>query len=623
MASVNPFDFSRFEASSEQQLYIPKHFAKFEIGDNFYIAGGRGSGKTVLLKWLSWDQRQAGGLFAKSEAKDFSSKKLIGLYARIVDYEVPAFFGLEDHSSGQMVGTEGQQNIDICERLFTNYLAALQCSLLCDALTQLSATNGISVSAGEELDFVVRASDEWSDLRQLLELDVPSTFSQLNQLFLKFIKRVHRIGVAARNVEEVDAALLDSLADMPYRFTQILKQAAPSMNGWRYLFCVDEAESLKDWQQKCLNSFVRKRREPWGYVLAFIQGVYNTRETTIYGQYVGPDDAQTESLTNMGRRKFKEIVNGAIRERLRAANLPLLTLEMLVGDLGVNDLLEARLEKSENKAARTLLQMANELRPESPPPIYQAWLINNDSTLASYWSLPQADKRAIDSQRVRKKHISAYFAICRHLRIKPYYAGSDALINLADNCIRDMLRILHFAWARADLHQEKIKKWSGAKPLVPVTVQNQAIKEAALSKISDLAEDSVMPQNLTTLLRNLGEVQALKLRTDEAGLHEDIGGMIISQDVLGRARETQKIINEGTYCGVLFKLRSNGDVSIRLHNLIAPLYGLPYRKPQRFQKLSEKWVFQIAIKKFSPAELADFEKAKGQSPLPFLLSEDV
>lgn len=596
----NPFDYSRFEATREHQLYTPRFYSQFERGDSFFVYGSRGTGKTYLLKWLDWSERTGSGAFSQA-LPTFTMSRIIGLYVRVVDYEMPVFPGLVSPQS-----PTGSTERAAAEQLFTNYLALLQCSVFCGALAGLVSRNAIPVNSAEETAFAERVREIYGGLRGDEAVTLP-TFRGTKDLFLAGLRRIHRaaaITTAANLPVLAEAGLLDPYASMPDSLSTLFLEHCPNMHGWRFVMCVDEAEALQTWQQRCLNAFIRRCKAPWSYVVAFVAGVYDARSTSIHQQSLGPDDIQQFRLDDMARADYSEMVDGVIAKRLSFNNLPTGKLGDLVGKITVNDLLNARLKRSEKAKARRLLENARRHQPPADtargvaPPIYEAWLTLHDEKLADYWELPASEKRGVASQRLRKKHLSAYNAICRELGVNPVYAGFEALLGLSDSCIRDLLRILYHAWDEGvsrELGWEDMERAQLAtperRPLMPIALQDKAARRAARSKLSDLADDSLAPDALTRLVRNLGHLQAALIRRDTEGLLADLGAFSIDRTLLTQMGELQHAIDEGIFCGLLIMETdptSTDRIRLRPHNLLAPMNNLPYRKPTAPRLLDER-----------------------------------
>ncbi|MEZ6048192.1 MAG: hypothetical protein R3C11_21970 [Planctomycetaceae bacterium] len=84
----------------------PEYFPELETRQSCVLIGGRGTGKTTVLKGLSYEGQHA--LSKHFNSTDFRSLPFIGLYHRINTNHVSAFKGIELQS-----GSNGQVYLHI------------------------------------------------------------------------------------------------------------------------------------------------------------------------------------------------------------------------------------------------------------------------------------------------------------------------------------------------------------------------------------------------------------------------------------------------------------------------------------------------------------------------------
>jgi hypothetical protein len=571
----NPFSYDRFEKEEDPAIYLPRRFERFKTGRNFYFRGSRGTGKTALLRSFYWRDRITDSSFRMSP-EDFRKETIIGLYVRVPDYQVPEFKQLSN-------------NEEFRNNIFSTYLTFIHLELLFDALSNLSRTDYLPISASNELVFCRNLVQEYASLFSKIKNSHPiRTFHDLKSAFHSLQTIIRIMGI--RNLVEQDYpdVFLISSFEQFYGITQRINSQVKELNEWRFFLCIDEAEAFHNWQQVVLNTLVRTSKRPWTYLIAFVEGAFDLHKTAIPNESLGDADRIVEKLDGLEPGEFSEFADGILKKRIEKARGPIesLDVESILGKYTVNELLANHLKKSTRKGAEDLLKRAEDNRfryscdsKEVPPPIYETWIetLQNEQILTGEES--QREKRRISSSKLRKRHLASYHNICVKFHFKPVYAGKDAILSLSDQCVRDFLRFFFFLFEESrdsydwNLHSLEIfdKK-----------IQNKAVLQAAKNKLNNI-EDEVIYEtpHVRNLVDNIGNLLRAHMLLPKSALDPDRGiiRIPIMMDLVGK--DLKSALEEARYCGVIHVEEKSNAVELRLHCILNAYFKLPYRRPER------------------------------------------
>ena len=79
----NPFSQNRFEHENKHLYYLPEEiYNKIEQPKPVYLIGTRGTGKTTLLKSMSWDERASNIFLQQALNNETFKKRYLGIYIK-------------------------------------------------------------------------------------------------------------------------------------------------------------------------------------------------------------------------------------------------------------------------------------------------------------------------------------------------------------------------------------------------------------------------------------------------------------------------------------------------------------------------------------------------------------
>lgn len=228
---ADPFGIYRAEWLSDALFTLftkPTYYPELETPRPCVLVGGRGTGKTTVLRCLSYD-----GKFALERKNPESIPKwsYYGFYYRVNTNRVTAFRG-EELSDSQW------------RRVFAHYVNLVFCGQVVAFLnwyaknspTSISLPSAICQEIAEAL-YLDKASDQ-STLSASIDRGRRRFEAFLNNLDSQ---RLPNLSLQGQPVDDLCRAVLD----------------LPSFQGKNLFFIVDEFENLLDYQQEVLNTLIK------------------------------------------------------------------------------------------------------------------------------------------------------------------------------------------------------------------------------------------------------------------------------------------------------------------------------------------------------------------------------
>jgi hypothetical protein len=464
----------------------PRYFPELTTRQSCVLVGGRGTGKTTVLRGLSYI-----GQYALSQKVDASARRepqFIGLYHRINTNHVAAFTG---------AGWSPEQWIPA----FAHYTNLLLCELI--------------------LEFV-----DWHENTYDLEVDIDRVLltrvcTSLHLAAMDGHRGLHDRIIESRLMFEAE---INNIADHPrielslqQRPVELLCNAAlacQQFRGKHIFFLLDEYENLLPYQQQVLNTYIKHTTGQFFFKIGVKELGWVCRTTLQPNeQLVSPadyalvrigDKMNGESFLSFAtevcetRLRQVKIEGKQIDSRLRYA-LPSLSIEEEAELLGVAERATSILQEAEKQLSASSLATLKKLS-------------NLEIFLVSEWSKShsqnlQDEVNELESnpvhwrQRFDNYKYAALFAIRKRKRgLDKYYCGLDVYAQLACGNIRYMLELVD--------HSLMAHIRSGSDLLSPISpeVQTKTAQNVGAMNLSELEGLSVSGAKLTKLLLALGRI---------------------------------------------------------------------------------------------------------------------
>lgn len=308
----------------------PSYFPQLTTAHPCFLVGGRGTGKTTVLRCLSYEGQAAlhGGTTV-----DTSNWEYFGIYYRVNTNRVRAFGGPE---LGEATWT----------RMFGHYVNLE----LCEAIVQFLEWHAQHSQAGQAL-----SPTALERISTALHLQVPRTQREL-------LQRIDRIKLefeaAINNIADARQLPKLSLQGAPIDVLMEEVKALPQFGRKSFFFLIDEYENLDRTQQRILNTLIKHCGEFYSFKVGIRQLGLKER-STLSGteQLRHPADYKLIDITDQLDLRFPEFAAAVCKRRLGqvlgdvslapepTALLPGLSAEEEALELGVRDVVKAALDQ--------------------------------------------------------------------------------------------------------------------------------------------------------------------------------------------------------------------------------------------------------------------------------------
>lgn len=584
MKHVSPFTLNRFEYEASHLYFLEESIlATLEQPKPIYLVGSRGTGKTTLLKALSWEERLNNDSLRNQLNYDVFSGRYIGIYLKLPEVQL-------DNMSQWLSSVNDQLHA----KVLAYYLDLIWLELLSKAIAELIANEIFLTSAQQEqqcianivedfpkvfsgkktaepitligLSKAIRDTRNQLELSATLERSVPATVEEMNI--------THKIGEFGRSL----ACDLTKLC--------ISKEAEP----WHFKICMDEGECLSHFQQLVVNTMFRLSKSPLFYIVSFVRKPSDTTSTLIPNLTLQQADRELKELDGLTPKRFRNLAEGVATVRVQKflhKNDVRFSTEKSLGKLDINSLLTQILKNSVNTEAKKLLEQAvtmagNPVFAESEAvslPIYQTYIINKLKLTLTSPDSPTWKQRKQSSSEWRKKMVAAYLSICAEVSATVRYASGDMVLQLSDMCVRDYLSQLDEIFKKSELTLDQFIKGK-----IPDDDQVSALKTASAKKRASIPQAGVnSPGETGSIIHGLASVTALIQRSSSGNEHLNSSERgIFSLSISGASDSNEesliRIIKEAAEAGFLKLVEVDEHTCrFRVHTSLAAAYGFSYR----------------------------------------------
>lgn len=550
----------------------PAYFPELMTPRSCILIGGRGTGKTTVLRGLSYQ-----GQFALSNQQRGAIRtwSQYGLYYRVNTNHVTAFDGPE---------LSREQWIP----LFGHYFNVL----LCEAILEFLKWYELQTETIVTLD-----AHSCSQIAASLHLPTSSTHQELSAALadskIGFEAYINNVVDAKRPLLSLQAAPVDLLCKAIVDI--------PAFAQKHFFFLLDEYENLLDYQQQVVNTFIKHSGTLYSFKIGVRELGWRCRSTLNDNeQLIHPADyARIDIAEKLQGSVFDEFALAVCRERI--SRIQVSSDVRLIRDLqvalpGLSDEEEAIRLGVEERAA----QVRDELAPMCNPAelavldamrpleryFISFWAAAQSNTLREVLDEVLKDQSRWNTRYGNYKHAALYTIKQRKRGIRKYYAGWSVFTQLAAGNIRYVLELVDQSFA---MH---LQVDGSLEHPIPVEVQTKAAERVGSMNLSELEGLSVDGAQLTKLLLSLGRVFQV-LATDPVGHGPEINQfhLIVAQNGAEERtlRDAERILNAAVMHLALLRSLGNklGDVGDTkdydyiVHPIYAALFTFSYRRKRK------------------------------------------
>lgn len=581
----------------------PEYFPELMTSRPCMLLGGRGTGKTTVLRSLSYE-----GQFALSHKNlaSIQSANFHGIYYRVNTNRVTAFKGsdLDDAT---------------WTRLFAHYFNLLMCDLVLRFVHWYEDHTQVSIN----LD-----SGSYRNIADTLSIDRILSMSELaaeiNSARLKFETYINNVTDADRPPLSIQGGPIDALIE---GISQL-----DSFQNKTFFFLIDEYENFEDYQQRVVNTLIKHSGQLYTFKIGVRELGWRIRTTlNANEQLISPADyVRINIVEKLDGEKFGRFALSVCNERiarLRPANDEPIrdiseALEKLSEDveaklLGVDEtvaplmvkLRRARLPIEEEVVSPLLLLLIREWADKENVPVltaYRDFLKRPEQWMTRY---------------VNYKHVLLYVIRRRKPGIRKYYAGWDTFTQLAACNIRYLLELVDQSLL---LHVGEERKLSD--PVSPET-QTKAAQKVGNKNLSELQGLSVHGAQLTKLLLGLGRVFGV-MASDPIGHAPEITQFHLKENGKKDQDRVNKLLDAAVMHLALVRLTGSKptdeadtrECDYMIHPIFAPFFVFSYRKKRKMRLSGGELLKLVEKPQEGISEILGKHKRKVVEPLPDQLS---
>jgi hypothetical protein len=550
----------------------PSYFPQLVTSDPCFLVGGRGTGKTTVLRSLSYE-----GLFALKapSTAELMAWPYFGMYYRVNTNRVNAFQGPELPEKRWA-------------RLFAHYINLEFCDLVLRFLEWFAArvpdAQRLSPDALQRVALAFQAGSvaNHGELARALE-----------SARISFEAAINNVG---------DSGHMPALSMQGAPIDQLLREvkALPQFAGKSLFFLVDEYENFDRLQQRVVNTLIKHCGELYTFKIGVREFGFRERSTLQpHEQLMHPADYKVidiaDELVDQGR--FADFAADVCNVRLRVAFdgadsapdvralLPELDPEQEALLLGVEPFAVDIKTAAAAELAKDQLEWLNRLTP------LETYMLKKRAeaesvTVAAKVHDAYADKPRWRAQYDNFKHAYLFTIRRRKRGIRKYFCGWNVFCHLAAGNIRFLLELVDEALTR--------QLADNTETSIPITPDNQtkAAQETGNKNLRELEGLALSGAKLARLLLGLGRVFQV-MAEDPIGHTPEVNQFHLSStdgDPEVRSR-VDELLTEGVMHLALIRYRGSKlqeDSDIRqwdyaIHPIFAPFFGFSHRRKRKIE----------------------------------------
>ncbi|HET7231709.1 MAG TPA: hypothetical protein VFJ16_16985 [Longimicrobium sp.] len=549
----------------------PGYFPELEEPRPTALIGGRGTGKTSVLKSLSY--RGHFELSGKSAAAAVNAP-YVGLYWCIDSNRVTAFAGPE---------LEPKQWI----RLFAHYVNLEIVAMFCEYVLWFENTTGTTVTVPQS---------RLAKVGTALHITGAAT---INELASKVSEALVTLEASINSVADRANAPL-SMQSVPIEYLAEALISTDAFSGKVFYIVVDEFENLDETQQSLFNTLIKHGRDKFAFKIGMKDSGWRTKATLNGEILTHPADYDLIDLSErFGNGQYPSFAREVCEARLAHAfvraglvNMPP-EIPSYFQDLAVDE--EARLLGLGRRIAPIRASVMKDPNASE--------LLNDLSDLDLYYLHRRAESESVSLTEILaeyslnpKGYLSSYrenyrqsllFTISEHSGkgLQKYYSGWNTLTKVSGGNIRYLVEIVERAFELHRTTSNDIRKAVSARD------QTEACIAVGRKYVQEVQALDPQGHRLTFLLLGLGRLLNLLAR-HSLGKQPDTTSFVLarptSQEI---AQELDDLLRIAVMHQVLrkwpaTKLTSHTEAKeseYSVHPIFAAFFVFPYQKKRRIR----------------------------------------
>ena len=540
----------------------PAYFAHLLGNKSCVLMGGRGSGKTTVLRCLSYEGQDA------LDKQNLESPACVGIYYKINTNVVTAFDGPDIEFSEWTKLFGHFLNLNICREL-AKYLAWYQEKLhQCD-LSNLSFAN-IGLALGLE---------KTADLSSLLErIEEASTHLELY---------INNLGRARPTISQLQSPITQFLGQL---------NKVPGHENTAFYIILDEYENLLDYQQKVVNTLIKHSGDNCYFKIGVRELGWRVRVTLNDNEALSsPADYELIHIEKRLDQNFEEFARTVCESRLQDKQVlenQHLSLDRLLPSLST--IKEAE-KLGVHRRVEELRQNIKKQFPDDTIPnslhdfelfvFYQLNRGNLNDTLSEIRDFSLRQPQVVNRYR-NYEHALLFTIADKGAQISKHYCGHKTFARIANRNIRFYMQLVH---------ESIVQQISAKKDLsIPIDCTDQTIaaRQVGLNYLRELEGVTARGSHLSKLILGFGRYFQILASNPIGGPpecnHFHIGGEGDLTKIEER-QETEQLLTEAVMHLALVrspgtKLATESDThdwDYSPHPIFAPYFSYSTRRKRK------------------------------------------
>lgn len=551
----------------------PEYFPELETTRPCMLIGGRGTGKTTVLRCLSYDGQFA---LSGSNIEKIDEWPYYGIYYRINTNRVTAFKGPE-------VSDEQWK------RLFAHYFNLVMCDQLLRFLEWYYRHKPSAVQI-----------DPQSCSKIAMSLNIANTVTlknlaeEIDNLRIKFEAYINNIAISNTASQKqpwlsMQGAPIDTIVDALAKLPQFAKKT--------FFFLIDEYENLQEYQQQVINTLIKHSGHHYTFKISVRELGLRCRTTLNQNeQLISPADYVriniNEKLSGKIFNKFALSVCNMRISKLRVDDksliedismiLPELSPEEEAVKLGILDLIKPFKDDVKN--------LLNDMQSSLLIYFLKLWAEKENQPIKDIVNNYIAHRETWETRYQNYKHALLFTIRQGKSGIRKYYSGWNVFVKLAANNIRYLLELVEQSLL---LH---VKEGHELSEPIPPEIQTRAAQNTGKKNLAELEGLHAHGAKLTKLLLSLGRIFEV-MAADVLGHTPEANQFYIEADT-GISEKESKEVDDLLKAAImhLALIRESGtkftdeadtrDYDYMIHPIFSPFFVFSHRK-KRKMKLTE------------------------------------
>ena len=588
----------------KEQLYElyaePSYFTGLLTNRPCILVGGRGTGKTTVLRCLSYE-----GQLALNPSRDVRSWSYYGFYYRVNTNRINAFCG------------QGKKE-DFWRPVFAHYLNLIVAELFSNFIAwYIEKTNQHNILSEEDF-LLISGSLRIKPSRTYLDFK-----TNVGEGIIDFQNYINNIEEQKKPALSIQAGPIDLI----FNLVLSLKDFSES----KFFILIDEYENFLDYQQEVFNSLIKHSGAYYTFKIGVRELGWRIRTVLNSKEYlVSPADFIEIKISDaLAGDTFSEFAKKVCNERLHKINkkypdffsditiaLQAMTDEEEAVALGVEELVKKMKYTLQGILKKTDLELI-----ENKPLLEQYSLL--------YFARDKHGKILADnlSELINSpqwkvkydnyKHSLLFTITPKNPKLKKYYCGWDTFVHISGFNIRYLLELVEQALL---LHVHSKKFQENEQRYVDCKTQTKAAYGVGRKNLMQLEGLTIWGADITKLILSLGRIFQI-LAERHISSAPEVNQFDIKQTSYISENEKERLHKITQHSVMhLALLRFHGsklnqydikDADYMIHPIFSPFFVFSYRKKR---KTSFEDAFLLQLLDDPSAALREYFKNKKISP---------